>query len=64
MTRSLRDKAQTKLELYNGQSLLTFVENEADDQHLSLSSASSQIWLVVYPDTEPCRMSTSFVSYY
>jgi hypothetical protein len=31
MTRSLRDKAQTKLELYNGQSLLTFVENEADD---------------------------------
>jgi len=31
MTRSLRDKAQTKLELYNGQALLTFVENEADD---------------------------------
>jgi hypothetical protein len=64
MTRSLRDKAQSKLELYNGKSLLTYAGGQTNKQNPSLSSVSSQIWLAVYHDIELCRTSLLLISHY
>jgi hypothetical protein len=59
MTKSLKDKAQNKLDLYNRSCTLPSSEDSVlNIQNLSPSSAYLPTWLVVYLVTAPCRESS------